>query len=64
MGEIEGVGVTGREPIRAPPTVVLFSRWGLAATRARSGTEGGGACAVGVQRSRLFGAVLKDADQA
>ena len=42
---------------------MLFSRWGLAATHARSGTEGG-ACAVGVQRSRLFGAVLKDADQA
>ena len=43
---------------------MLFSQRGLAATIARSGAKGGGAGAVGVQRSHLFGAVLKDADQA
>ena len=31
---------------------------------ARGRKQGGGACAVGGQRSHLFGAVLKDADQA
>ena len=56
-----GGGGGDRSPSGHP--LVLFSQLGLAATIARSGAEGG-AGAVGVQRSHLFGAVLKDADQA